>query len=150
MVGCTSTPDAAPEPSAESSAVESGAVDPTAVESSAERPTALPPVSPQHPIPGTDELADDPALRTSILLTGCEAAENGWQGRGTAANSGAEDATYKVVVFFTDPYSRVVDSSSIEVAVPAGGTVDWAAAQQFTAPEGVQCVLRAVSAVSPG
>lgn len=150
MVGCTGTPDAAPGTTAESSA--SSAVESSAVESSAgtsERPSALPPVSPQHPIPAADELTDDPSLRTSILLTGCEAAENGWQGRGTAANSGEAEATFRVVVFFTDAYSRVVDSSTVDVVVPGGGSAEWTAAQEFTAPEGVQCVLRAVSAVQP-
>ena len=97
----------------------------------------------QHAVP--TKIKDTPALRTSILLTGCDKASGGWQAKGTAKNTGSAKATYQVVVFFTDRYSRVVDSATTDFTVAAGKTADWVAHQKFTPPTGVKCVLRGVS-----
>ena len=105
---------------------------------------ALPAVKLQHPLP--KDLKDTPALRTSVLLTGCEKASGGWQATGTAKTASGKAADYRVVVFFTDQYSRIVDSASVTVKVPAGKTGTWTAPQKFTPPAGVKCVLRAISA----
>ena len=158
--GCTSGSTAAPAPSATTgsstspgraatagSAKTTGATgSPKAGSSAAKAPTStikpLPAATVQHALP--TKLKDTPALRTSILLTGCEKAAGGWQATGTAKNSGSAKATYQVVVFFTDKYSRVIDSSTTNFTVSAGTTDKWSASKNFTPPAGVQCVLRAV------
>ncbi|MET3806016.1 hypothetical protein ABIB25_003024 [Nakamurella sp. UYEF19] len=106
--------------------------------------TPLPAAAPQHSIPKDSQIKDTPALRTSILLTGCSRSASGWEATGTAKNSAAGASTFRVLVFFTDKYSRVIDSATTEVVVKAGQTHGWTARQKFKPPAGTQCVLRAV------
>ncbi|WP_158277225.1 hypothetical protein [Serinibacter arcticus] len=146
LAGCSNGDDPAPEPTDSESTeapTEDGTDEAPEDGGATEAPTALPPAEVQNELP--TDLPDDPALRTSVLLTGCGEAEGGWQGTGTAANPGGEDLGYQIIVFFTDAYSRAVDSSTITVEVPAGETVEWSAAKEFAPPEGTQCVLRAVA-----
>ena len=107
--------------------------------------TPIPAVTTQHKIPDDAQLKDTPALRTTILLTGCAKADDGWAATGTAKNTDAKDASYRVTVFFTDKYSRVIDFAATTVAVKAGKTADWKTVQKFEPPAGTKCVLRAVS-----
>lgn len=99
----------------------------------------------QGEVPAQEDIPDNPDLREIVLLTGCDAADGGWAATGTAENPGADAVTYQVVVIFTDAQSRGVTSSTIEVPVDAGATVDWTAGAEFAPPEGTQCVLAGVA-----
>lgn len=99
----------------------------------------------QGPVPDQADIADDPDLREIVLLTGCDAVDGGWGATGTAENPGASDVSYTVVVIFTDAQARNVTSSTVEIPVAAGETVDWEAVAEFDPPEGTQCVLAGVA-----
>lgn len=98
----------------------------------------------QGEIPAQEDILNDPDLRNTVLLEGCEATDDGWTATGTAENTSDSDDVYQLVVFYTDAQARVVISSTVDVAVAAGDTVDWAAPATFTATEGTQCVLAGV------
>ena len=144
--GCTSASTAAPSPSSTAGS-SSTSTSVGTVKTTTSAPTStikpLPAATVQHTLP--TKIKDTPALRTTILLTGCEKAAGGWKATGTAKNTGSGPATYDVVVFFTDKYSRVVDSATTKFTVAGGRSATWAAAQKFTPPDGVKCVLRGVS-----
>jgi hypothetical protein len=108
-------------------------------------PASIAPTSPQHPIPADNQIVEVPALRKTILMTGCKAADGGWSGTGTAKNADKAEETYKILVFFTDKYSRTIDSATTTVKVAAGQTANWTAKTSFKAPQGTQCVLRGLS-----
>lgn len=99
----------------------------------------------QGEIPAMDEIANDPELRNHVRLTGCEQTSGGWSGDGTAANPTATDATYRLVILFTDAQARTVTSSTIDLPVPAGADVAWTAEAAFTPSEGTSCVLAGVA-----
>lgn len=106
--------------------------------------TPVPEVTPAQELPDPAAYQDTPALRDLVLVTGYDATDAGWAATGTAANPGTETATYGVLVYFTDSYSRGVAASEIEIEVGPGETVDWTAAQDVWGEDGTLCVLRAV------
>lgn len=110
-------------------------------------PASIAPTAPQHPIPSDNQIVEVPALRKTIALTGCSAADGGWSGTGTAQNPDSKDETYRILVFFTDKYSRTIDSATTQVKVGAGKTANWTATAKFSPPAGTQCVLRGLSKV---
>ncbi|MTD16652.1 hypothetical protein GIS00_22200 [Nakamurella sp. YIM 132087] len=157
LTACTtSTAGPAPTPlTTASSSGGSGTTTPTSSSStttggsdatSSSKVTPIPPVTAQHEIPADKDIDDTPELRLSVLLTGCGKTDGGWRALGTAANPGRSAADYTILVFFTDKYSRVVDSAETTVKVEPGAKKSWQAAQKFEPPAGTQCVLRAVSA----
>ena len=85
-----------------------------------------------------------PSVPRSVAITSCKRVDGGWSATGTAANPGAEDASYTVTIFFTTKQATAVDFALTTVSVPAGGTVTWTASKQFAAPDGTLCVLRGV------
>lgn len=99
----------------------------------------------QGEVPAQEDIPDNPDLRESVLLTGCDASDGGWAATGTAENPGSAAVTYQVVVIFTDAQSRGVTSSTVQIPVEAGATADWTAAASFDPPEGTQCVLAGVA-----
>ncbi|WGX97604.1 hypothetical protein [Nocardioides sp. L-11A] len=99
----------------------------------------------QHKLPTGKALKNVPDLYEQVALTGCEATDGGWAATGTAGNRSGEDLRLTVLVLFTDAQARIVDSAATTVAVPAGGSEAWTAERAFTAPDGTQCLVRAVS-----
>ena len=136
----TSTGKSAPGRST-SGAASTAAPTPTS-SSSALKP--LPVATAQHAIPKDSAIKDTPSLRTAVLLTGCQKSASGWSAGGTAKNAAATAATFTVLVFFTDRYSRVIDSATTSISVRPKSTGSWTAEQKFDPPAGTQCVLRAV------
>ncbi|WP_181410718.1 hypothetical protein [Nocardioides humi] len=98
----------------------------------------------QHRLPKGAALRNVPALYEQVALTGCAAKADGWRAEGTADNADPEALTFAVVVFFTDPQARIVDSATTTVAVAPGGSGTWTAEREFEAPAGTRCVVRAV------
>jgi len=109
--------------------------------------TATPPppfTGVRHALPDGDALANDPELYKNVALEKCERTSKGWTAKGTVANPGSAAASYSILVFFTDPQARALDSARTTVTVPAGASHDWTAKRDFSA-DGVKCVVRAVS-----
>ncbi len=121
---------ATPAPSPDASSVQK-------IVSPAARPTHA-----QHPIPSGTRIVEVPALRKTIALTSCRAAAHGWSGSGTAKNPTTRAQTYHLLVFFTDRFSRTIDSARTTVRVAGGASGHWTAMRKFDAPKGTQCVLR--------
>ncbi|MDQ6523248.1 hypothetical protein RB608_06535 [Nocardioides sp. LHD-245] len=102
----------------------------------------------QHELPDGAALDNDPDLYEHVTQTGCEATTEGWRAEGTAENTGTEEQAFSVLVLFTDPQGRSVDSAATSVTVGPGETGDWIAERDFDAPAGTLCVVRAVNAVN--
>ncbi|MCR1786055.1 hypothetical protein KVF89_26205 [Nocardioides carbamazepini] len=99
----------------------------------------------RHELPTGAALDNDPDLYEHVAQTGCEATADGWKAEGSAENTGTEARTFVVLVLFTDPQGRSVDSASASVTVGPGETGDWIAERDFDAPAGTLCVVRAVN-----
>jgi len=98
----------------------------------------------RHPIPTGSALASDPDLYGRVALTGCGATSDGWKATGTMRNPGSSRTTASILVLFTDPQARTIDSATTTVETKAGDTVSWIARRAFSAPPGTRCVIRAV------
>lgn len=115
---------------------------PTSPRSSAAAPALPPGVTQATAVPTA--VANDPAARKSVVLTGCAATDGGWSATGTAANPGDAEKDYTITVFFTTATATVLHTDSTTVAVKPGETKDWTVPGRFVAPEGTRCVLRGV------
>lgn len=99
----------------------------------------------RHELPKGAALDNDPDLYEHVTPTGCAATADGWRAEGTAENAGTEEQGFAVLVLFTDPQGRTVDSATAELSVAPGETGDWIAERDFDAPAGTLCVVRAVN-----
>jgi hypothetical protein len=91
-------------------------------------------------------VANDPAQRSNVTVTGCSRTDAGWAATGTAKNPTGEPVTYRLTLFFTTATATVLAVAPAEVPVKAGGDATWRAEAAFTAPDGTRCVLAGVAA----
>lgn len=117
----------------------------TSTTPSIESPVAAP-TRAQASIPAAGSIVEQPALRRVVRLTGCSSATDGWKATGAARNPGDSPTTYRLLVFFTDKYSRVIDYARTSVHVGPGASSAWTAEASFDPPAGTQCVLRGLYA----
>jgi hypothetical protein len=83
-------------------------------------------------------------VRRAVTLARCTATPAGGlaAGRVTAARA----ATYTITVFFTTPGATVAGYAATTVHATPGEATPWQASGHFTAPRGMRCVLRGVTA----
>ena len=84
------------------------------------------------------------AARKAVTLTGCTATSAGGLAAGTV--TAARAATYTITVFFTTRGATVTGYATASVRAAAGQATPWRASGHFTAPRGMRCVLRGVTA----
>jgi hypothetical protein len=94
--------------------------------------------------PPAEKIVNEPAARKDVTQNGCKAAEGGWGAAGTVRNSTKKEASYTIVVSFTNSKSTVLARGTQKVKVPAGETAKWSTSAKFKAPKDVVCVLRGV------
>jgi hypothetical protein len=92
----------------------------------------------------TSGVLNKPALRKSVVITGCARTAKGWRASGTAAAPHSRSHTYKITIFFATSGGTVEDFAETEVDVAAGRTATWHAAKTFPALAGTRCILRGV------
>ena len=102
----------------------------------------------RHKLPTGKALTNDPDLYKTVKLTTCRKSDSGWQASGTAKYTGKQPAEIRVLVFFTDPQARAIDSAKGVVTAKPGETVSWHASRKFKAQK-ADCVVRAVAASRP-
>ncbi|WP_436697872.1 hypothetical protein [Nocardioides sp. BYT-33-1] len=147
LAACAGGPSTGEEPSSSGGAPSRPTDEPSGADGSATtaRRTAPAFTGTQHAIPTGAALDNVPDLYELVAQTGCEATADGWRAEGTAANPGTAEQGFTVLVFFTDPQARIVDSASATVTVAPGETGTWTAERAFAAPAGTSCVVRAVN-----
>jgi hypothetical protein len=90
------------------------------------------------------QVPNEPQLRHDVAITVCDAAASGWHAAGTATNTGKKVRDYTITVFFTTKHATVIGTGRTKVSVDPGSRETWSITDDFTAPEGTQCVLRGV------
>lgn len=99
----------------------------------------------QHSLPAT--VANQPAVRSRVQVTGCMPITNGWRASGTATNPGTGTARYQITVYFTTTSASVLDYDIVKVSAGPGKTVTWTAAKTFLAQPKTLCALVGVAVV---
>jgi hypothetical protein len=94
--------------------------------------------------PPAEKIVNEPAARKDVTQNGCTAADGGWGASGTVRNSTTKDASYVIVVSFTNSKSTVLARGTKKLKVAAGKSAKWSASAKFKAPKDVVCVLRGV------
>ncbi|MGL5857936.1 MAG: hypothetical protein ACRC35_05940 [Angustibacter sp.] len=94
--------------------------------------------------PLAEKIVNEPGARKDVTVVGCAKQDGGWGAKGQIRNTGKADASYTVVVSFTNAKSTVLARDTTKVAVAAGKTKNWSTTARFKAPKEVVCVLRGV------
>ncbi|MGL4174286.1 MAG: hypothetical protein ACRCTR_09515 [Actinomycetota bacterium] len=94
--------------------------------------------------PTEENIVNEPDARQDVQTSGCAKQDGGWGAEGQVKNSGDKDASYTVVISFTNEKSTVLARDEIKVTVPKGESKKWSAKAKFKAPKNVVCVLRGV------
>jgi hypothetical protein len=126
LAGCTATGAPSPSPTASASDV-------TGLPKGVQQATDVP-----------TDVVNTPALRGSVEITECSAADGGWKAEGTAKNTGDAAKTYTITVFFTTDHGTVIGTGDTKVDVEPGKTEDWTVAAKLTPAPKTLCVLRGV------
>jgi len=94
------------------------------------------------PVPLT--VPNSVTARKAVTLTGCTATGVGGLAAGTVTATRA--ATYTITVFFTTRGATVTGYATARVHAAPGKATPWQASGHFSAPRGMRCVLRGVTA----
>ncbi|GAA5108486.1 hypothetical protein GCM10023339_07570 [Alloalcanivorax gelatiniphagus] len=144
--GCSSGPD--PAGDIDTTSGEGGDTRATASKESEESASPVEP-PPEfggvgHKLPAGKDLENDADLYQTVALTDCASSSAGVEATGTVENNTVDEVDYTIVVIFTDPQARMVDSATARISVEPGAEATWRAGRTFEAPKGVECVVRAV------
>lgn len=82
--------------------------------------------------------------RRAVTLAGCTASSAG--GLATGTITATRTSTYAITVFFTTRGATVIGYAATTVHAAPGKAIRWQASGHFTAPAGMRCVLRGVTA----
>jgi hypothetical protein len=95
--------------------------------------------------PNGTEISDDPDVRANVSIDVCSKSQDvGWKASGTISNPTDAEATYAIVISFTNEKSSVLDRQRTDVKVAAKGKAIWAVGSDVSG-EKVNCVLRGAS-----
>jgi hypothetical protein len=84
--------------------------------------------------------------RKAVTLASCAGTKAGGHAAGTIAAPGTSAATFTITVFFTTRQATVLGYAATTVRAAPGQATPWKVSGHFTAPPGLRCVLRGVTA----
>lgn len=84
--------------------------------------------------------------RKGVTLSDCAASKDGGHAAGMVTDLGKNAAAYTITVFFTTSKATVIGYATTMVHATPGKAIPWQASSHFSAPPGMRCVLRGVSA----
>ena len=84
--------------------------------------------------------------RRAVTLASCGGTKTGGHAAGTITAPGTSAATYTITVFFTTRQATVLGYAATTVRAAPGQATPWNVTGHFTAPRGLRCVLRGVTA----
>ena len=87
--------------------------------------------------------------RKAVTLSSCAGTKAGGHAAGTIAAPGTSAATFTITVFFTTRQATVLGYAATTVRAAPGQATPWKVSGHFTAPPGLRCVLRGVTASQP-